>query len=417
MKVWHKKGVHTPSKQRVAICTPTYGGLCAEYTVSLYEAQAFLTKKGIYNELMIYAGNCHVDDSRNRLVRDFLDSSCNQMIFIDADMRFRGQDLYNLIMFDRDVIGGTYPLKQDKEGYPVRFFDGEIVAEEDGAIEVEAVPTGFLKIKREVFEKLADISPGFKSKDDRLEARKIPLIFERLLDGSQRWGGDYAFCKKWRDIGGKIYLAPDFVFGHIGDSEWTGSVSEYLLRVNGLQDSYIEVELNKLKNGLEVDYEALRKAWGNDWAVSTKFLTTLSILAEEATTSILELGSGLTTLILGAITKQQVFVLEQNLEWAKKAQEWVGKMGWDHVFIYHCDIIEYDGFQWFDIPENLPSFDLVICDAPTRDIGRGGMKSVVGNKLKKGCKIMIDDIHTEESALKEWGYKYNKFGDFAIAEV
>ncbi len=414
MKVWTARGCNAPSKQKVMLSTPTYGGLCAEYVISLYSAQSALNEAGIANELMIYAGNCHVDDSRNRLVRDFLDSDCTDMVFIDADMRFRSRDLLDLLAFDEDVVGGTYPLKQDKEGYPVRFLDGDIIAE-DGLIEVESVPTGFLRMKRNVLEKLAGLAPGFKSKDDKPTARKIPLIFERLLDGQTRWGGDYAFCKKWRDTGGKVHLAPEFVFGHIGDTEWLGSVSEYLLRENGLTDSYIEMAIGGLSRSADIDFSALRRAWGNDWSANVEYLTTVALMGREATEPILECGSGLTTLILGAVSTQPVHVLEQEIEHAQIAQEWVERMKWNHVHIYHAPIKQYDGFEWFEKPDDLPCFGLVVCDAPRRENGREGLVPVMN--LQPGCKVLMDDIETEMKTIERWGLPHHVIDNLAIVEV
>ena len=153
--------------------------LNAEFAFALAQSMKELTLKGHDLELEIYSENCHVDDGRNRLVRDFLLSGCRQLIFIDSDIRWEPKDLESLILHKKEVVAGIYPLKSETEGYPVRHLPGDIYSNQDGLIEVDGVPTGFLKINRTVLEKLDEVSEHYPSKDDVKGKRKIPLIFER----------------------------------------------------------------------------------------------------------------------------------------------------------------------------------------------------------------------------------------------
>jgi hypothetical protein len=419
MKVWHVEGV-AGSKQKVLLATPAYGDLCPEYVMSLFQGQQALIEAGISAHLMILAGNCHVDDSRNRLVRDFLDTDCTDMVFIDSDVRYHGKDLVKLVSYDRDVVAGVYPFKQNNEDYPVRLLPGDLTTDADGLLEVKSVPTGFLRIKRHVLELLASKVPGFHGKKDSPSSRKMPLIFERTLEGQTRWGGDYEFCRKWKAEGGKIYVDPEMDFGHVGNSEWYGSLSSFLLRKNGLNDVYIKRELRKLERGEDIDFNILWEAWNNLWAAMPDFLITMHLMAKETTGIILEVGSGLSTLILGASTKQPIYVLENDLEWAEKMHAWITSMGWNHVHIYHCPIKDYGEFNWYEIPDDLPEFDFIVCDGPRNKLGRYGLVPILGNHFRNGARIIADDFDQQRSNFDKWGYPYHVMGDrrrFAVIEV
>lgn len=223
------KMFHRPSRraagQKVFLAVPTYSGLAAGFSFALFHSADALRDAGIQHELALYSGDCHVDDARNRLVRDFLETDCTDLVFIDADLRWEPDDLVKLLKYDRDVVGSTYPFKADDAGYPVALMGGDAVADKDGLLEVYALPTGFLRIKRHVLQALADQAIKFHPKSD--DRSDFPLIFERQVHNGYRRGGDYAFCNKWRGMGGKIHFAPEFEFEHFGEHSWTGSFGHW----------------------------------------------------------------------------------------------------------------------------------------------------------------------------------------------
>jgi hypothetical protein len=117
-----------------------------------------LTKEGIAVDLCHIAEHCHVDDARNAMVREFLMSKASHLVFIDNDVGFAPGNLIRLAKHDRDMVAGVYPLKEEGEGYPIRIKDGvELWAESDGLVEVEGLPTGFLKISRACIERMIEV--------------------------------------------------------------------------------------------------------------------------------------------------------------------------------------------------------------------------------------------------------------------
>ena len=111
-------------------------------------------------------------------------------------------------------------------------------AEADNFIEVAEAPTGFMCIKRSVFYRMMQKYPYLNYVPDgppnNPEARFYWLFFDCMVDpDSGRYlSEDYAFCRRWRDMGGKVYADLDSRFGHLGQHMYGGNLAESL-RVRG----------------------------------------------------------------------------------------------------------------------------------------------------------------------------------------
>lgn len=348
--------------QKVFLATPAYGGLGAGYAFALFNSSAALSDAGIAAELAIYEGDCHVDDARNRLVRDFLETDCTDLVFLDADLRWEPQSLVDLCQYDRDVVAATYPFKQDEGGFPVAFKGGDMWAEPDGLIEVLAVPTGFLRIRRHVLESLAVRAVKFRPKNDG--RAEIPLIFEREIENGARRGGDYAFCRKWRELGGMIHVAPEVYMEHAGGQVWAGSLGHHLReQLHGA----LGAGLFEIGNRIDTaeTYNRLVDAWGNGKFVAGGGLHQAAVtLARRTEGPVLECGSGLTTLALAA-AGAEVYTLEHKPEWALH----VTQAAKEHGLKVHVRCLPLkDG--WYQAPRDWPAeFALVVCDGPPRGLG------------------------------------------------
>ncbi len=351
------RDVKTSRKQKVFLATPAYSGVEAGYAFALFESVKALESAGISSELALFANDCHVDDSRNRLVRQFLMTDCTDLIFLDSDLRWEAKDLVKLCQFEVDVVGATYPLKQEKEDYPVRVL-GEA---ENGLYEAEALPTGFLRIRRHVLETLSKEAPQYFGKADN--NIPTPLIFERTLEGSQRWGGDYSFCRKWAKHG-KLYLYPDPTFEHIGSRIWEGSYKHFK-RVQDVGALVAGLESIRMGDDNATALKAMCVEWGNDWAGDTDLISACAMLSKGK--KVLECGSGLTTLALLAAGATEVTCLEHSLEWANytdsKAKELLTEEEYSRLLIKVVNI--KDG--WYDYSD-FPYVDLVLCDGPPRQL-------------------------------------------------
>lgn len=144
--------------------------------------------------------------------------------------------------------------------------------------------------------------------------------------------------------------------------------------------------------------------WGNDaFSAQREYLAGC---IEQALTSrgpILECGSGLTTILIGAVaTKRRrgYWVLEHAPEWAARVQRCLHTYKLDSVALLAKPLKDYGSFQWYDAAlESMPDgFSLVICDGPpgTTKGGRYGLAPVMRERLQPGCVILLDDVGREE---------------------
>ena len=400
-------------KKHIFIGVPTTGPITAETCISLFNVGSVLARNDIGVIIEVAAYDCHVDDQRNYLVRDFLESRADTFVFIDSDLVFDESDFMKLISYDESVVAGVYPKKEDRESYPVRFFDGMFETNENDLAEVAGVPTGFLKINRSVFEILDVDAPHYLSAVERDSSRRpIPLIFERKLDGSgTRWGGDYQFCELWKQHGGKIYINPTMRFGHVGSNEYTGSVGHWLARSNGLSDDFIVDMLCKLKNdnNMPAVVNELWHYWDNEYSAPVAMLVLLASIIEPGM-HILEYGSGLTTLISGALGAH-VTSFENDNGWADRVEFIAGKAGIKTIGMSRCKIV--DG--WYEADLGGHVFDVVIVDGPSRKLGdRYKIKDYMP-VLNKKAVVIIDDINTGYDLTNLFnGVTFKRYGRFAM---
>ena len=161
-----------------------------------------------------------ISRARNTLTAKFLyNKESTHLMFIDADIGWEPWHLLVMLNRDVDVIGGLYPMKSLPVKWCVNGFDG---AEEgpDGLQEVSKTGTGFLLIKRGVFEKL-DAHPATKPfmNDIGLPVELNPYMktyFDTAVRENRYYSEDWTFCENWRDLGGKVWVDKRVLLKHTG---------------------------------------------------------------------------------------------------------------------------------------------------------------------------------------------------------
>ena len=152
-------------------------------------------------------------------------------------------------------------------------------------------------------------------------------------------------------------------------------------------------------------------AWGNfGYTASLSYLRRIGRLVEDSEGTILECGSGLTTLLVGALARRRgrpVVVLEHDHQWYRRMAGLCQRLGLDNVAIHYAPLVDHGGFDWYRVPAQLPeSFSLVICDGPPGKIrgGRYGLFPVLGGRLARDALIVLDDTHrkSERAVIHRW---------------
>lgn len=231
----------------IFVATPMYGGMCTgPYTFNMIVLRGLLGDRKIPLHYSFIMNEALIQRARNNMVHSFLKTDATHMMFIDADIRFDAQDVLSMLDADKDVICGLYPLKEidwrrvhqaANNGVPydqlkkhstnvvANLLNGEAQAqvELDKPFEVMDAGTGFMLIKRRVFEELKDKVPVYLNNTRDLSGSVQPNTpIHNFFDTSIHpelnvlLSEDYHFCKLWRDHGGQIFIAPWVRLGHMG---------------------------------------------------------------------------------------------------------------------------------------------------------------------------------------------------------
>jgi hypothetical protein len=189
-----------------------------------------------------------------RLAHQFLKTDATHLMFIDSDIRFRATDILKMLEVDKEIICGIYPKKeinwttvkqamdrdvaQDQLKYYTGSFvvnlvnyAGEVTVPVNEPVEIFNGGTGFMLIKREVFEKLGEIVPSYTNDVGDLSgqlngAEQIKEYFATSIEPetNRLLSEDYHFCREWRLAGGQVWAAPWAHLGHMGSYLFEGAL-------------------------------------------------------------------------------------------------------------------------------------------------------------------------------------------------
>jgi len=250
-------------KNKLFVATPMYGGMAhGLYLKSCLDLQGIMSRYGVDVKFSFLFNESLITRARNYLVDEFLRSDCTHLLFLDSDIHYNPQDVVALLALDKDVIGGPYPKKSinwnniahaarnhpDLEPRELETLVGEYVFNVvkgtsqfsvTEPLEVLEIGTGFMLVKREVFDKMAAEYPNIRYKPDHVGqahfdgSRYIHAYFDTVIDtkdsitggGSERYlSEDYMFCQMWRKMGGDIFLCPWMKTQHIGTYAFSGNM-------------------------------------------------------------------------------------------------------------------------------------------------------------------------------------------------
>ena len=244
--------IKVPTKRpSLMIATPMYGGMCTgTYVQGLLMTMQKMREIGVNVAWCQIMNESLITRARNELARVFLASDHDYLMFIDADIGFDSEAVAQLMLADKDITCGIYPKKEvnwdsveraalagkdDLAAHAGAFVFNMVGGEhqetdETGCIEVRHGGTGFMLIKRGVFEFLKPHVPTYRVssfKDESGEYVK-PLTYEFFATSIDDTGAllseDYHFCELFRKHGGKIYAHPFVKLDHVGTYVYNGDI-------------------------------------------------------------------------------------------------------------------------------------------------------------------------------------------------
>ena len=212
---------------RVHICMPCYGGMLTEQTFMSYIRWANTCRQlGLDWTVETMTNESLISRARNTLTAKFLATPAStHLMFVDADIGWEPWHLLVLLNHRKDVIGGLYPMKS----LPVKWCVNGIPGKEEGEnglVEVTKTGTGFLLIRREVFEKL-NSHPAVRpfNNDIGMDAslnQHMKTYFDTAVREGRYYSEDWTFCENWRDLGGEVYIDKRVLLRHVGTYVFDG---------------------------------------------------------------------------------------------------------------------------------------------------------------------------------------------------
>jgi hypothetical protein len=206
------------SKQKLFVGTPMFGGMCCGmFTRSIGDLSALCTHYGIALQLFFLFNESLITRARNYICDEFMRSTAENLMFIDADIGFDARDVIGLLALqaqnaDYDIIGGPYPKKTiswekikqavdkglaDKDPNELDKYVGDFVFNPKPGtssislqepVEVLEIGTGFMMIKKPTMEKFRDAYPEYYYKPDHIRtqhfdgSREILQYFQAEID-------------------------------------------------------------------------------------------------------------------------------------------------------------------------------------------------------------------------------------------
>jgi hypothetical protein len=232
------------------VATPCYGGLVNQrYMQSVIALLQTGPALGFRVSIELLGYDSLVTRSRNALVAKFLDTeTATHLLFVDADIAFEVDQVVRMLRFNRDVVAGMYPLKmihwdadaaarfQSGEPFdsaPLRYVGfpckGGEFESQDGFVTALYAGTGFMLVKRAVLRRMIEAFP--ETRYTAAHTQPVPssspnqyALFDCMIDPEtgHYLSEDYAFCRRWRSTGGRIWLDTQGELTHIGPHEFAG---------------------------------------------------------------------------------------------------------------------------------------------------------------------------------------------------
>jgi hypothetical protein len=207
---------------KVHICMPCYGGQLTESTFMSYIRWSNTARQlGLDWTVETLTNESLISRARNTMTAKFLNNpGSTHLMFIDADIGWEPWHLLLLLHHNKDVIGGMYPLKSLPVKWCVNGFDGAKTEDNDKLQEVSKTGTGFMLIKRHVFEKLNAHPAVIPFINDIGLPEELNPYMKTYFDTDVREGRyyseDWTFCENWRDLGGEVWVDKRVLLKHTG---------------------------------------------------------------------------------------------------------------------------------------------------------------------------------------------------------
>lgn len=227
------------SGSTVIIAIPCYDGkISIEIMKAMLETKTELQKYGSTAAFYFKPGCSLLDKARNEILMGFLQGNGTHLLCVDADVVWEPSDAIQLLAWcktkENKIFVGPYPVKNpDKRDfrYPLTLNDDKyVVTDEDGLVEVDSAPAGFMMLSREVLEKMIEALPEesyYKDFQGEFKDQDVPCLFESKVVDNVYVGEDVLFCRRAKEAGVTVWLDPNITLSHYGEYPYRHNFTEW----------------------------------------------------------------------------------------------------------------------------------------------------------------------------------------------
>lgn len=200
------------------------------FLVSLFQTMGLLQAHGGKCEWIQEKYNADISLARTRILDAFLRSPCTHLLMIDSDMGWGMDAVIRLFASKKDFVAVAGP----KKSYPLRFAANHVdrtgaplplmIDVNAGCAEVTEIGAAFLLINRSVAERMVRAYPELEF--NGLTHEPEHALFMPMVMNHAYKAEDFAFCLRWKAIGGQVYVVPDVPLTHSGQHTFAGALSD-----------------------------------------------------------------------------------------------------------------------------------------------------------------------------------------------
>lgn len=238
------------NNMKLFIAIPCYQGNCNVTCMEAVMGTLLLCQvNNIKFKLFTLTSESLIPRARNVCASAFMKSDCSHMLFVDADIIFNPKDVLKMIHYDVDIIAGAYMKKAlnfekmkehialsdsiesliEKSGsYAVNPQPEEMNLFEDTTLcKVQHAPTGFMMIKRCVFEQMKKSNKVSSYVNDISSYQKYtdgPMwnFFPCCVINQRLVSEDYGFCNIANECDIHVFIDASVKLIHVGQFYYYG---------------------------------------------------------------------------------------------------------------------------------------------------------------------------------------------------
>ena len=225
----------------ILIALPAYGNQVSTATFNTtIGLMQFFMQKGIGSGVTAFSYP-EVSEARNILLTGWYDllPQSTHMLFVDSDMGFSPELVFEMLAFGEPMVGALYTRKCLPVQWAASGLGEDHTERRGNFMKVAGLGMGCFLIRRDAIDlmlqkmpELSDTRMRYHAAKDILTSGRIIRAFDGFDNPDDRSAGrlseDLAFCCRWRQCGGDVWAAIGHEVEHVGAYSYKANYLEMM---------------------------------------------------------------------------------------------------------------------------------------------------------------------------------------------